>query len=67
MLVRFTAAGLIGCSILIIGLYWVDALMHHQPVSAPHLALLSIPFVLGVIGLFTAKCIAAWVSDKLDW
>ena len=66
MLVRFTAAGLIGLGVLELGLYAGECFVHHQPVQIFHGVLLSLPFVLGVFVLVRARPIAEWISNIFD-
>jgi hypothetical protein len=66
MLVRFTAVGLIGLSVLELGLYGGECFVHHQPVQILHGMLLFIPFVLGVVIFARARAIAEWISNKFD-
>jgi hypothetical protein len=66
MLVRFTAAGLIGLSVLELGLYGGECYVHHQPVQVFHGALLSAPFLLGVVVFARARAVAEWISNKFD-
>jgi hypothetical protein len=66
MLVHFTAIGLIGLSVLELGLYGGECFVHHQPVQVIHTVLLFIPFVLGIVVLAKAKAVAEWISNKFD-
>ena len=66
MLVRFIAIGLIGLSVLEIGLYAGDCYVHHQPIRIGHSALLFIPFVLGIVILVRARAVAEWISSKIN-
>jgi hypothetical protein len=66
MLVRFTAAGLIGVSVLELGLYGGECLLHRQPIQIWHSVLLFIPFVLGVVILVRARPVAEWICNKFD-
>jgi len=66
MFVRFTAAGLVGLSLLEMGLYAADCLAHHQPIQALHGMSLALPFFLGVVILVRARTIAGWLADKFD-
>jgi len=66
MLVRFTAAGLIGLGLLELGLYGGECFVHHQPVQVWHSVLLFIPFVLGVVIFAQARAVAEWISNKFD-
>ena len=66
MLVRFTAVGLIGLSVLEFGLYGGECFAHHQPVQVLHGALLFIPFVLGIVIFARARAVAEWISNKFD-
>jgi hypothetical protein len=66
MLVRFTAAGLIGLGALELGLYGGECLVHHQPVQVLHGVLLFIPFVLGGVIFARARAVAEWISNKFD-
>jgi hypothetical protein len=66
MLVHFTAIGLIGLSVLELGLYGGECFVHHQPVQAFHVLLLFIPLVLGIVVLARARTVAEWISNKFD-
>ena len=66
MLVRFTAAGLIGLGALELGLYGGECYVHHQPVQVLHGVLLFIPFVLGVVIFARARAVAEWISNTFD-
>ena len=66
MLVRFTAIGLIGLSVLELGLYGGECFAHHQPVQVFHAVLLFIPFVLGIVIFARARAIAEWISNTFD-
>jgi len=66
MLVRFTAVGLIGLSVLEFGLYGGECFVHHRPVRVLHGALLFIPFVLGIVIFARARAVAEWISNKFD-
>ena len=66
MLVRFTAIGLIGLSVLELALYGGECHVHHQPVQVFHAVLLFIPFMLGIVIFARARAVAEWISNKLD-
>ena len=66
MLVHFTAIGLIGLSLLELGLYGGECYVHHQPVQIFHTVLLFIPFVLGVVIFARARAVAEWISNTFD-
>ena len=66
MLVHFTAIGLIGLSLLELGLYGGECYVHHQPVQIFHAVLLFIPFVLGIVVFARARAIAEWISNTFD-
>ena len=66
MLVRFTGVGLIGLSVLELGLYGGECFVHHQPVQILHGMLLFIPFVLGIVIFVKARAVAEWISNKFD-
>ena len=66
MLVYFIAIGLIGLSVLELGLYGGECFVHHQPVQIFHAVLLFIPFVLGIVVLARARAVAEWISNKFD-
>ena len=66
MFVRFTAVGLIGLSVLELGLYQGECYVHHQPVQILHEILLFIPFVLGGVVFAKARAVAEWISNKFD-
>ena len=66
MFVRFTAAGLVGLSVLELGLYVGECFVHHQPVQVLQGALRFLPFVLGVVIFAKARAVAEWISNKFD-
>jgi hypothetical protein len=66
MFVRFTAAGLIGLSLLELGLYASECYVHHQPVQILHGIFLFMPFLMGVVVLARARAVAEWISNKFD-
>jgi hypothetical protein len=66
MFVRFTAVGLIGLSVLELGLYGGECYVHHQPVRILHGILLFLPFLLGVAVFAKARAVAEWISNKFD-
>ena len=66
MLVHFTAIGLIGLSVLELGLYGGECFVRHQPVQVFHTVLLFTPLVLGIVVLARAKAVAEWISNKFD-
>jgi hypothetical protein len=66
MLVHFTAIGLIGLSMLELGLYGGESFVRHQPVRVFHVVVLGFPLVLGIVVLARARAIAEWISNKFD-
>ena len=66
MLVHLIAIGLIGLSVLELGLYGGECHVHHQPVQIFHTVLLFTPLVLGIVVLARAKAVAEWISNKFD-
>jgi hypothetical protein len=66
MLVHFTAIGLVGLSVLELGLYGGECFVHHQPVQFFHASLLFIPLVLGIVVLARARAVAEWISNRFD-
>jgi hypothetical protein len=66
MLVRFIAIGLVGLSVLELGLYGGECYVHHQPIQILHAVLLFIPFVFGVVIFVRASAIAEWISNTFD-
>jgi hypothetical protein len=66
MLVYFIAIGLIGLSVLELGLYGGECHVHHQPVQVFHAVFLFIPLVLGIVVLVRARAVAEWISNKFD-
>ncbi len=66
MLVRFTAACLIGLGVLELGLYGGECYVHHQPVQVLHAGILFSPFVLGIVVFARARAVAEWISNKFD-
>jgi hypothetical protein len=65
-LVLFTAIGLIGLSVLELGLYGGECFAHHQPVRIFHAVLLSIPLVLGIVVLARSRAVAEWISNNFE-
>ena len=66
LLVHLIAIGLIGLSLLELGLYGGECYVHHQPVQIFHAVLLFIPFGLGIVVLAKARAVAEWISNKFD-
>jgi hypothetical protein len=66
MLVRFSAACLMGMSLIELTLSWAEYHFRQQPISIPSAVLWGILFVAGVIILIKAKSVADWLSDKLE-
>jgi hypothetical protein len=66
MLVRFTAVGLVGLSLLQLGLYAGECFMRHQPFQVLHGVFLFLPFVLGLVIFVKARAVAEWISNKFD-
>ena len=66
LFVRFTAACLMGMSVVTLVLYWAEYKFRHVPVNIPVAALWGIVFLAGVAVLIKAKSVADWISDKLE-
>ncbi|MGB7748525.1 MAG: hypothetical protein WBN75_14700 [Verrucomicrobiia bacterium] len=66
MLVRLIATGLVGLSVLELGLYGGECCVHHQPVQILRAVFFFIPFVLGVVIFVQARAIAEWISNTFD-
>jgi hypothetical protein len=66
MLVRFTAAGLMGVSVVELALDWAEFKYRQVPVNAWLDALWGVVFLAGVVMVFIAKSIANWISEKLE-
>ena len=66
MLVRFAAAGLIGLSLLELGLYVARCVSQRQPIDMLHGLFLFLPFFLGVVVFIRARAIAEWIERKFD-
>ncbi|MGB8369318.1 MAG: hypothetical protein ACLPYZ_13345 [Limisphaerales bacterium] len=66
MLVRFTAAAVVGVSALELLLYLAEQHQHHLPPGIVHSTFLSLPIVLGVVILVRARAVAEWISNKFD-
>lgn len=66
LLVRFTAACLMGMSIVELALYWAEFKFRQVPVSVPFAVLWGMVFLAGVAVLIRSKSIADWISDKLE-
>ena len=66
LLVRFTAACLMGVSMVELALNWAEFKFRQMPVNIPLAALWGILFLVGVAVLIKARSIADWISDKLE-
>jgi hypothetical protein len=66
MLVYFVAGAMIVLSLLEVGLYVADSLIHHLAIGIVHCVLRSVPFTLGIVILFRANAIADWVTRKFE-
>ena len=66
MLVRFIAVALIGLGVIELSLSWVESYERHTPIRIVDFVLPVILVVPGVVGLFKAGSLAAWISNKLD-
>jgi protein-S-isoprenylcysteine O-methyltransferase Ste14 len=66
MLVRFIAVALIGLSVIILSLSWVQSSMHHLPMRVIDFVLPSVLLVLGMVFLIKADALATWIANKLD-
>ena len=66
MLVRFTAATLVGVSAIEFTLAWLESSAHHAPLKISDLILQTILLLLGVAIFIKARPVARWISDKLD-
>jgi hypothetical protein len=66
MLVRFTAAALIGWALAEVGLYLLVAQHNRQPVLILPCIIRSVPALVGIVMLIKAHSIARWLTDKLD-
>lgn len=66
MLVRFTAAALIGIGVIELSLSWLENSMHHRPMPIVAFVLPGVLVASGVVGLVKANSLAAWISNKLD-
>ncbi len=68
LFVRFTAVCLMVIGLLDIGLYLAQCLQpkNPAPVKVLPIALNAIPFVAGLVVLFKAKSVAAWISEKFE-
>ena len=65
-LVYFTAIGLVGLSVLELGLYGGETFVRHLPIRVFHVVVLGFPLVLGIIILARARAIAEWISNRFD-
>ena len=66
MFVCFTAACILGMSVVELGLCWAEYKFRQVPVNIPLAALWGVLFLAGVAVLIKAKSIADWISDKLE-
>ena len=66
MLVRFVAVGLVGLSVLDLGLYVAQCYVHKVPVQIFHAVWLFLPFVAGVIIIARGRAVAEWISNTFD-
>jgi len=66
MLVRFAAVGLIGLSVLEVGLHVARCVARHQRIQIFHGLFLFLPLVLGIVVLIRARAIAEWIENKFD-
>ena len=66
MFVRFTAAALIGVTLIELTLYLAVSQHNRVPVKFFPCFLKSLPLVIGVIMLVRANALAAWIADKMD-
>jgi hypothetical protein len=66
MLVRFAAVGLVGLSVLEVGLYVARCLARHQPIQLLHGLFLCLPLILGIVVFIRARAIAEWIENKFD-
>ncbi len=66
MLVRFIAVALIGLSVIILSLSWVQNSMHHLPMRVIDFVLPAVLLVLGMVFLIKADALATWIANKLD-
>lgn len=66
MFVRFTAAALIGVTLVELTLYLAISQHNRVPVKFSPCFIKSLPLVAGVIMLIKASALAAWIADKLD-
>jgi len=66
MLVRFTAAAIIGWSVLDVALYVLLCKHNGVPIKPVPCLGKCVYFIIGVVMLVKAKAIAAWLSEKLD-
>ena len=66
MFVCFTAACMVGMSVVELGLYWAEYKFRQVPVNIPLASLWGVLFLAGVAVLIKARSIADWISDKLE-
>jgi len=66
LFVRFIAGLIIGCSLLFVGLYATDCLIHQRPVEILPCVLRSLPDLVGIIIFIKARALAEWLADLLD-
>ncbi len=66
LLVRFTAACLMGMSIVELALCWAEFKFRQIPVNIPLAALWGVLLLAGVVTLIKARAAAEWLAGKLE-
>ncbi len=66
MLVRFTAAALIGWALVELALYAVVQRHNGLPIEILPCVIRSLPLLAGLAMLVKARALALWLADKLD-
>ena len=66
MLVRFIAAALIGWAIVNLALYFAINWHEHKAMQIVPCLVKALPLVAGLVILFKARALAAWIADQLE-
>lgn len=66
MLVRFTAAALIGWALVELALYAAVRQHNSLPIEVLPCVIRSLPLLAGLAMLVKARALALWLADKLD-
>jgi len=66
MLVRFIAAALIGWAIVNFALYFAITRHEHMAMQIIPCLVKALPLATGLLILFKARALAAWLADQLE-